>query len=75
MPAQEREHIEIGDKQLRQPFYYKKWWQCMNESCQTSTFMRDEFKVWNKNAAARDAKTLIEAHEEQQQQLDFLRSI
>ena len=46
-PTQIREHQRIGPKQLRQPFYFRRWFSCMNMDCRTTLIMRAEFKVWN----------------------------
>lgn len=48
--AEAREHLEIKDKQLKQPFYFTKWFNCTNNTCQTTIFMKDEFKVFNPNS-------------------------
>lgn len=70
-PAQEREHAEIGDRELNRPFYYSKWWSCQNRQCATTIFMRDEHKVMNKNAAARQMRD----RQEYAQQMDFLTNL
>lgn len=59
-PAETREHKSITAKHLNQPFYYSKWFNCPNKLCRTSIFMDDEFKVWNKNNAAKSFKTTRE---------------
>ena len=46
--AQAREHRELTTKQLRQPFYFSKWFNCLNQSCKTTIFMKDEYKVVNR---------------------------
>jgi hypothetical protein len=46
-PMQIREHDRIRAKQLRQPFFYRRWFRCMHDDCRTTLVMRDEFKVWN----------------------------
>jgi hypothetical protein len=46
-PTQIRQHQRIGLKQLRRPFYFRRWFFCMNMDCRTTLVMRDEFKVWN----------------------------
>ena len=46
-PMQIREHDRIRPKQLRQPFYYSRWFRCMHKDCKTTIVHRDEFKVWN----------------------------
>ena len=52
-PTQIREHKAVKPKQLRQPFYYARWFYCLHEDCQTRQIMRDEDMVWNDNEAAR----------------------
>jgi hypothetical protein len=39
------EHNSVGDKQLRQPFYYKRWFRCTNKSCKTTLVMPERYKV------------------------------
>jgi hypothetical protein len=46
-PMQIREHDRIRAKQLRQPFYYSRWFRCMHKGCKTKIVHREEFKVWN----------------------------
>ena len=46
-PMQIREHDRIREKQLRQPFYYSRWFRCMHKGCKTNIVHREEFKVWN----------------------------
>lgn len=69
--AEVRAHKQIGAKQLAQPFYYSRWYQCNNKLCQTTTFMKEKWKVLNKNAAAQALQYL----EEREEQLSFLRQI
>jgi hypothetical protein len=45
-PTQIREHPEITDKQLRQPFYYSRWFNCINPTCKTTLVMPDRFRVF-----------------------------
>jgi hypothetical protein len=40
-----REHVELTDKHLRQPFYYSRWFNCNNPGCQTKQIMPSRFKV------------------------------
>jgi len=47
VPTQIREHDGIGDKQQRQPFYYARWFCCMNQSCKTTLVMPECYKVMN----------------------------
>jgi hypothetical protein len=41
-----REHERIGPKQLARPFYYSRWYCCLNRNCKTKLIMPEEFKVW-----------------------------
>lgn len=41
-----REHPAITEKQLRQPFYYSRWYICRNPACKTTTIMPEEFRVY-----------------------------
>lgn len=54
-PTQIREHRLIGDKQLRQPFYYSRWFNCTNKRCRTTLVMPPRFKVDNGNREIWDA--------------------
>jgi hypothetical protein len=47
IPMQVRKHGHIGDKQLRQPFYYAQWFYCANPNCRTKLVMPERFKVMN----------------------------
>jgi hypothetical protein len=47
VPMEIHEHNSVGDKQLRQPFYYKRWFRCTNESCKTTQVMSPRYKVMN----------------------------
>jgi len=46
-PMQIREHDRIREKQLRQAFYYSRWFCCMHKDCRTTIVHRAEFRVWN----------------------------
>lgn len=71
LPAQEREHVEISERELNRPFYYSKWWSCQNRACATTVFMRDEYRVFNRNSAAREMKE----KQEYAEQMNFLTSL
>jgi hypothetical protein len=62
-----REHASIGPKQLRQPYYYSRWYCCRNKQCRTTLVMPDEFKVWNEPEPApqTDADRHLDAIREQ----------
>jgi hypothetical protein len=40
-----RQHKQVGAEQLRQPFYYSRWYYCANANCRTSMIMPEKFKV------------------------------
>lgn len=69
---QRREHKEIRQKQRNAPYYFKEWdycWQCKH-------LQHYEWaKVMNNNASARMYQRKMNAYEERQQQLRFLKSI
>jgi hypothetical protein len=41
------EHAKIGKRQLQQPFYFVKWYRCLNGACRTSTVTYDVDRQWN----------------------------
>ena len=41
------EHREIGPRQRRAAFYYRRWFRCCNISCRTNVVTRAEDRVWN----------------------------
>ena len=45
VPMEIHEHNSVGDKQLRQPFYYRRWFRCANKSCKTTLVMPERYKV------------------------------
>jgi ribosomal protein S27AE len=45
-----REHKRIGQKQLRRPYYFSRWYCCTNGRCKTTLIMPEEFKVFNAQA-------------------------
>ena len=70
-----REHIEITDKQLNQPFYYTKWYYCINTKCKTKLIMSSEFKVWNNNQKSRELHRKQDAYKETQARLEHFNSL
>lgn len=44
---QVREHDRVREKQLRQPYYYSRWYNCSHRSCKTTLVMPEGYKVWN----------------------------
>jgi hypothetical protein len=53
-----RQHNHIGAKQLRQPYFYSRWYRCNNPDCRTREVMPAEFIVWNDNEAAQRLRRL-----------------
>lgn len=45
--TQVRTHRSIGRKQLRQLYYYSRWFKCINNKCRTTLVVRPECIVWN----------------------------
>jgi hypothetical protein len=46
-----RVHTCITDKMVkRQPYYYSRWYYCLNNKCRTKQVMPDEFRVFNESA-------------------------
>jgi hypothetical protein len=41
------EHVEITKKHRRQPFYYSRWFNCINPDCETNFVMPLRYRVWN----------------------------
>lgn len=50
-PTQVRKHAKVGRKQLRQPFYYTRWYFCVNPQCEVTKIMPPEHRVWNTRCA------------------------
>lgn len=44
-PTHVYEHEKITDHELRRPFYYSRWYKCVNPSCITTMIMPEQFKV------------------------------
>ena len=44
--TQIHQHKQVGPKQLRQPYYYSRWYHCINLNCRTKQVMPEEFKVF-----------------------------
>lgn len=43
---QVREHKEVSERELRRPFYYSRWYRCMNGNCKTTLVMPPEFRIF-----------------------------
>lgn len=67
--AQAREHRELTTKQLRQPYYFSRWFNCLNPKCKTTIFMKDEYKVLNRGV--KQPKTPMSDYVELEQQQLF----
>jgi hypothetical protein len=52
-------HAQIRPKQLRQPFYYERWFRCTHDDCITTNIMLEEDKHWNDNERARKLQMRI----------------
>jgi len=46
-----REHVEVTAKELAKPFYFSRWYKCMNSRCKTTLIMPNEFKVFRESNA------------------------
>jgi hypothetical protein len=53
-PTEIREHDAIREKHLAQPFYYTRWFCCVNQQCRTTLMMPERFKVWNGHVKAKE---------------------
>jgi hypothetical protein len=53
-----REHDRISKKQLRQPYYYSRWYRCSHTDCRTTLVMPAEHIVWNDNERAQELRRL-----------------
>jgi hypothetical protein len=51
-PTEVREHKEVTAKELARPFYYARWFNCLNRRCRTTLIMPEEFKVINDSRVA-----------------------
>ena len=47
-----RQHTCIGARELRRPFYYARWFYCVNPRCRTTVIVPDRYRV-----VARASKT------------------
>lgn len=62
--AEAREHNGISEKQLRQPFYYSRWYNCKNKDCRTTIFMVEKYKVLNEGVRQRKSP-IVDMYEQQ----------
>jgi hypothetical protein len=63
-PMQIREHDRIRAKQLRQPYYFQRWYCCTYGNCTTTFVMAEKFKVWNQNPKAETMRRLQQIREQ-----------
>ncbi len=63
-PTQVREHSEVTSRHKNQPFYYRRWFNCTAEDCQTTLIMRDEFKVWNSNPRGEEMRRVSDIQQQ-----------
>ena len=42
-----REYSNLIDKHLHRPYFYTRWFCCMNKSCRTTLVMPERYKVMN----------------------------
>ena len=68
---QVRTHTHLKEKQLRQPYFFSKWFYCVYRDCPVKQHMVEQYKVYNRNEKA----AYVKMAKEQQEQLTFLRSL
>lgn len=51
-PMQVREHTQITDKRLRQPYYFRRWFYCTHGDCGVRSYMIEAFKVRRRTTCA-----------------------
>jgi hypothetical protein len=42
-----REHKSISARELRRPFYYSRWFYCVNPRCRTTVILSERYRVLN----------------------------
>lgn len=62
-----REHDVITDSLLQKPFYYRRWFYCTNDACETTLVMREAFKVYRD-----DPTMMVEASAHLREMADYL---
>jgi hypothetical protein len=55
-PTEIREHQKITAKHLRQPFYFRRWFNCMNSACKAQMICPERHKVWNAHLKVKEVK-------------------
>lgn len=53
--TQIREHDEIREKHLRQPYYFSRWFYCCNPACVVTLHMAERYKVVNQAQRKKEA--------------------
>lgn len=46
-PTEIREHARITDRERRRPFFYARWFRCVNPACRTTTIVPEQYRVFN----------------------------
>src|SRR5262245_6923748 len=59
--TQIREHVAITERELAKPFYYSRWFKCLNPHCKTTLIMPEKFRVWNEPQAETDTAKRLDA--------------
>ena len=59
-PTEIRTHPAITGKHLAQPFYYSRWFYCLNPDCRTKQIMPDRYMVMPKIRRDRIPQMLID---------------
>ena len=59
--TQVRTHRSIGRKQLRQLYYYSRWFKCINNKCRTTLVVQPEYIVWNSSPPMLVSRTVHRA--------------
>ena len=54
-----REHKSITEKHLKQPFYYDRWYKCLNYNCKTTLIMLERHKVHREMKTEQKDKALV----------------
>ena len=57
-PTEVREHSEVTEQMLRQPFYYRRWHICTNPDCQTKDIKPPEYRVFTDRGPDRGEATI-----------------
>lgn len=63
-PTQIREHKTIRPRELRQPFYYWRWYYCTNRKCKTNTIVPPRFRVYRDEAVSEADRRLVAIKEQ-----------